>query len=166
VSFKKAEAANAADGQPSTSVDKREEEKKAQEPVFLDISLPVQPVIATVVNPGTGTASGPAGLSVFVTIRGDNLDNIKAVFFGDLAGTNLAAGPGGLTVKVPKMDGVPKGQSVVVPVLFQTKGDGETKTPSGAFYTYLGEPLPSQVVVWPYPPGTYPAATTSEPRKP
>lgn len=121
---------------------------------FIDIDLPVQPVVANVVNPRTGNASGFADEQPIVVISGIHLRNVTAVIFGEQVVKLPASGAAeSIAVKVPKIEGIPRGQSIVVPVLFQTSIDGETKIPSGAFYTFFGPPLEPNLIAWPCHPG-------------
>ncbi|HEX8495432.1 MAG TPA: hypothetical protein VF658_21655 [Pyrinomonadaceae bacterium] len=115
---------------------------------YEDIRLPVRPMVTSVVNPRTGYAAGFTDEEPTVIIAGVNLQGITSVFFGDKEAKIIgAASPDAIAVKVPKGVGVSKGQAVAVPVIFQTAGGGQV--PSGAVYTYLGEPLPPNVIVWP-----------------
>lgn len=119
-------------------------------PKFVDITLPVQARVATVVNPRTGNASGFADEQPYVTISGFNLHNVTAVIFGEQVVKLSASGSREMImVRVPKAEGIPPGQSIVVPVFFQTSTDGEAKIPSGAFYTFFGPPLQPSYVTWP-----------------
>lgn len=124
------------------------------EPRFVDIPLPVQARVATVVNPRTGNASGFADEQPYVTISGVNLQNVTAVIFGEQV-VKLPASVSRemIMVRAPKVEGVPAGQSIVMPVLFQTSADGEAKIPSGAFFTFFGPPLNPTYVTWPCAPG-------------
>jgi len=116
---------------------------------YEDIRLPVRPFVTSVVNPRTGQAAGFVEEEPTVIITGVNLQNVKSVFFGDKEAKVLAASADSITVKVPKGAAVPKGQAAAVPVSLQ--GAGGQPVPSGAVYTYFGEPPTPNVVVWPYP---------------
>jgi hypothetical protein len=120
-------------------------------PRYEDIRLPVRPLVTAVVNPRTGQAVGFADEEPTVVLSGVNLQNVKSVFFGDKEAKVLAASADSITVKVPKGAAVPKGQAAAVPVSLQ--GPGAQPVPSGAVYTYLGEPPTPNVIVWPYPTG-------------
>lgn len=121
------------------------------DPRYEDIRLPVRPLVASLVNPRTGRAVGFVDEEPTVVITGANLQGVKSVFFGDKEAKVLAASADSVTVRVPKGAAVPKGQAAAVPVSLQ--GPGAQPVPSGAVYTYLGEPPTPNVVVWPYPAG-------------
>lgn len=118
---------------------------------YEDIRLPVRPAVTSLVNLRTGQAVGYADEEPTVVLSGFNLQNVKSVFFGDKEAKVLAASADSITVKVPKGAAVPKGQAAAVPVSLQ--GPGAQPVPSGAVYTYLGEPPTPNVIVWPYPTG-------------
>jgi hypothetical protein len=120
--------------------------------VYEDINLPVRPQVFAVVNPRTGSAAGFAEEEPTVVISGVNLQGVTSVFFGDKeVKLEAAASPDSVAVKVPKGAPVPKGQAAAVPVVLRTSGGQQI--PSGAVYTYLGEPPTPNVIVWPYPTG-------------
>lgn len=122
--------------------------------VYEDIRLPVRPLVTSVVNPRTGNAAGFADEEPTVIISGINLQGVTSVFFGDReAKVEGAASPDAIVVKVPKGVSVPKRQAAAVPVILQTAAG---RMPSGAVYTYLGEPLPPNMIIWPYPPDRRP----------
>jgi hypothetical protein len=84
-----------------------------------------------------------------VIISGINLQGVTSVLFGDReAMVEGMASADAIAVKVPKGPSVPKGQATAVPVIIQTSGG---RVPAGPVYTYMGEPLPPNVVVWPHP---------------
>jgi hypothetical protein len=122
---------------------------------YEDITLPVRPQVLSVVNPRTGYAAGFVEEEPTVIISGVNLQGVTSVFFGDKeVKVNGTASPDSIAVKVPKGASVAKGQAAAVPVILQTSGG---QLPTGAVYTYLGEPPTPNVVVWPYPfPGKQP----------
>lgn len=122
---------------------------------YEDIRLPVRPLVTSMVNPRTGYASGFVDEEPTLIISGVNLQGITGVLFGDKEVKVSATGAGdAIAVKVPKGPAVPKGQAVGVPIVLQTTGG---QIPSGAVYTYLGEPLAPNIIVWPPPvPGKLP----------
>lgn len=105
------------------------------------VPLPVSPRVTRINNPRLGRPVGYAGEQPLVTLIGFNLQEVAKVFFGEneakIAG---APGPTSIMVRVPKLDGVPKGESIQVPVTLE-KLDGK-KVSSVAFYTYVGAPIP------------------------
>jgi hypothetical protein len=116
---------------------------------YEDIHLPVRPLIVSVINPRTGRATGFADEQPVVVISGANLQGVTGVLFGNEKAEVTGTTSDSMTVKVPKGPGVPKGEGFAVPVVLQTV---EGQAPSGLIYTYQGEPLPPNVVVWPYGP--------------
>jgi hypothetical protein len=120
--------------------------------IYEDITLPVRPQVFAIVNPRTGSAAGFVEEEPTVIISGVNLQGVTSVFFGDKeAKLTAAASPDSVAVKVPKGAPVPKGQAAAVPVVLKTSGGQQV--PSGAVYTYVGEPPTPNVIVWPYPSG-------------
>jgi len=114
--------------------------------VFADVALPVKPQLFSLYNPRTGRPEGFATEGATIVISGANLQGVTSVFFGDQKGEISGTSPDSITVKVPTVTGVPKGQALAVPIILQTAAG---KTPTGAIYTYQGEPLPPNVIVWP-----------------
>jgi hypothetical protein len=116
--------------------------------VFADINLPVRPVLFNISNPRTGRASGFGEEQPVIVISGANLQGVTSVLFGGEKSDITGSSSDSITVKVPKLAGVPKGQAVAVPITFQSGG---VQIPSGAIYTYLGEPLAPELIVLPGP---------------
>ena len=117
--------------------------------VFADVDLPVRPQLFSLFNPRTGRPEGFATEGAMVVISGANLQGVTNVFFGDQPGEISGVSADSITVKAPNVSAVPKGQAVAVPIILQTSSG---RIPTGAIYTYQGEPLPPNVIVWPYPP--------------
>lgn len=117
--------------------------------MFADVDLPVRPQLFSLLNPRTGRAMGFADEQPVIVISGVNLQGVTGVLFGNEKAEVTGTSSDSVTVKVPKGPVVAKGEAVSVPVAFQTAGD---QASSGLIYTYLGEPLPPNVVVLPYGP--------------
>lgn len=117
--------------------------------VFADVALPVKPQLFALFNPRTGKPEGFAGEEPTVVLSGINLQGVTDVLFGTQKGEISGSSGDTITVKVPKVSGIPKGEAVAVPIILRTAAG---TIPSGAIYTYKGEPLPPNVVVWPFPP--------------
>jgi len=115
--------------------------------VFADVALPVKPQLFSLFNPRTGSPEGFATEGATIVISGANLQGVTGVCFGEQKGEISGTSSDSITVKVPNVTGVPKGQALAVPIILQTAAG---KTPTGAIYTYQGEPLPPNVIVWPY----------------
>jgi len=118
----------------------------ASGPVFADVALPVKPQLFTLFNPRTSMPEGFAAEEPVVVISGINLQGVTGVFFGTQKGEITGTSGDSITVKVPKVTGIPKGEAVAVPIVLQTAAG---QIPSGAIYTYKGEPLAPNVIVWP-----------------
>jgi hypothetical protein len=118
-------------------------------PVFADVALPVKPQVFTLFNPRTSKPEGFAAEEAVIVLSGVNLQGVTAVFFGTQKGEITGVSADSITVKAPKVTGVPKGEAVAVPIIIQTAAD---QIPSGAIYTYKGEPLAPNVIVWPVSP--------------
>ncbi len=116
--------------------------------VFTDVALPVKPLVFTLFNPRTSNPEGFATEEPIVVISGVNLQGVTGVFFGAQKGEITGASTDSITVKAPKVTGIPKGEAAAVPIILQTAGG---QIPSGAIYTYKGEPLAPNVIVSPYP---------------
>jgi hypothetical protein len=129
------------------SVDEYQVEKF--EDKYLDIRLPVRPILYSIVNPRTGKAEGYADEEPTIVISGINLQGVTGVLFGDKKVDVVGASADSIAIKVPKGAAVPKGQAAAVPIILQTRGG---QLPTGAVYTYLGEPVPPNIIVWPPPP--------------
>jgi hypothetical protein len=115
---------------------------------YEDIRLTVRPLVTSVINPRTGYPAGFTDEEPTIVITGINLQGITSIFFGDKEAKIIGKpSSDAVAVKVPKGAAVSKGQAAAVPVIFQTAGGQQV--PSGAVYTYLGEPLPPNVIVWP-----------------
>lgn len=117
--------------------------------VFADVALPVKPQLFSVFNPRTGRPEGFATEGATIIISGANLQAVTSVFFGDQKGEISGRSSDSITVKAPNVTGVAKGQAVAVPIILETAAG---KTPTGAIYTYQGEPQAPNVIVWPYRP--------------
>lgn len=114
--------------------------------VYADIELPVRPELFNITNPRTGRASGFADEQPVVVITGANLQGVTSVFFGSEKADVIGATAGSITVRVPKIAGINQGQASAVPIGLQSSSG---QIPSGAIYTYLGQPFPVELIVSP-----------------
>ncbi len=114
--------------------------------VFADVPLPVKPQVFSLFNPRTIKPEGFATEEPVVVISGVNLQGVTGVFFGTQKGEIVGVSGDSITVKAPKVTGIPKGEAVAVPIILQTAAG---QIPSGAIYHYKGEPLAPNVIVWP-----------------
>lgn len=112
---------------------------------YEDIRLPVRPQLFSIMNPRTGRAEGFADEEPTLVISGRNLQGVTSVLFGGVEAKVNGVTSDSIAVKVPKAAGVSKGQVASVPIILQTAGG---RFPSGAIYTYIGEPL-APVFLWP-----------------
>jgi hypothetical protein len=117
--------------------------------VFADVTLPVKPQVFTLFNPRTSMPEGFATEEPIIVLSGINLQGVTAVLFGTQKGEITGVSGDSITVKAPKVTGIPKGEAVAVPIILQTAAG---PVPSGAIYTYKGEPLAPNVIVWPFQP--------------
>jgi IPT/TIG domain len=74
------------------------------ESAILNVLPPAAPTITSIVNDVTNKAEGPIDGGYVVVIRGENLEQVERVFFGNKPAEIRQSAPGVLTVMVPKGD--------------------------------------------------------------
>ncbi len=137
------EAAAKAEGQSDTAAVGRGKPQVQYQTRYVDITLPVRPLLVSLKNLTTGRAAGFADEEAAVVLTGVNLQHVTGVLFGDQEARVEGLGDAEvLAMRVPKASHVPRGETFTVPVVFKTGVDGKGRIASGGIYTYLGEPLP------------------------